>query len=113
MQKGMRAGALLRPEGETALHYAALGGQAEVVLLLLAHGADVHARERRFDATPLGWALHGWSHRAPKDDGRRYCDVVNALVKAGASAGAVQSEIRDPRMHAALRGEYAFNSSGE
>jgi ankyrin repeat protein len=113
MQKGMRACVQLRPEGETALHYAALGGQAEVVLLLLAHGADVHARERRFNATPLGWALHGWSHRAPKDDGRRYCEVVNALMKAGAPAAVLQIQIRDQHMLAALRGEYAINSSGE
>jgi hypothetical protein len=73
----------------------------------------VHARETRFDATPLGWALHGWSHRATEDDGRHYCEVVNALVKAGASAPAMQSEIRDTEMLAALRGEYRSASSNK
>lgn len=111
-ERGVRADTPLRPEGETALHYAALGGHAEIVLLLLAHHANVHARERRFDATPLGWALHGWSHRAPENDGRHYCEVVNALAKAGASAGTLLSEIRDARMLAALRGEYSATSSG-
>jgi ankyrin repeat protein len=112
LQQGVRADAPLRPEGETALHYAALGGHAEIVLLLLAHGADVRARETRFDATPLGWALHGWSHRAPENDGRRYCEVVDALVKAGAPVPSLQTEIRDARMLAALRGEYTSTSSG-
>lgn len=113
IQRGARADAPLHPEGETALHYAALGGYTEIVLLLLAHHADVHARETRFDATPLGWALHGWSHRTTKDDGRHYCEVVNALVKWGASAPAVQSEIRDTEMLAALRGEYRSASSNK
>jgi ankyrin repeat protein len=105
LQQGRRADTLLRPDGETALHYAALGGQPEVAMLLLAHGADVHARERRFDATPLGWALHAWSHREKEEDGSRYCEAVNALVKAGASAAVLQSEIHDTEMLAALRGE--------
>lgn len=110
LQQGTRADATLHPEGETALHYAALGGHAEIVLLLLAHGADAGARERRFDATPLGWALHSWSHRAPENDGSIYCEVVNALVKAGAPAAALEIQIRDPRMLTALRGEYASGS---
>ncbi len=112
IEHGARADAILRPEGETALHYAALGGQAEIALSLLAHGADVQARELRFHATPLGWALHGWNHRAPENDGRLYCEVVNAFMKAGASVPTLQSEIRDPRMLAALRGEYSTRSSG-
>ena len=33
-------------DGSTALHSAALGGHVSLVSLLLAHGADVHARDR-------------------------------------------------------------------
>jgi ankyrin repeat protein len=44
-------------EGATALHHAALGGRQEVVRYLVAQGADVNARDDRFDATPTGWAI--------------------------------------------------------
>jgi ankyrin repeat protein len=43
----------------TALHEAAIRGDAELVALLLEHGADATLRDRAFDATPAGWAEHG------------------------------------------------------
>jgi len=44
-------------EGATALHYATMNGNREIVGLLLARGADINARDDRFDATPTGWAI--------------------------------------------------------
>lgn len=44
-------------EGAIALHHAALSGRQEVVRYLVAQGADVNARDDRFDATPTGWAI--------------------------------------------------------
>jgi ankyrin repeat protein len=44
-------------EGATALHYAAFEGQCAIALLLLQHGADINARDGKFDATPAGWAI--------------------------------------------------------
>ena len=44
---------------ETALHQAAHRGDADLVDLLLAHGADRTLRDERFDATPADWAEHG------------------------------------------------------
>ena len=44
-------------EGATPLHYATLNGQREIAELLLANGADINARDERFDATPAGWAI--------------------------------------------------------
>jgi len=44
-------------EGATALHHAAERGHRDVVRLLLENGATVNARDDRFDATPMGWAV--------------------------------------------------------
>lgn len=43
---------------ETALHHAAGSGNVELVRRLLELGADPSLRDKRFDATPLGWAVH-------------------------------------------------------
>ena len=43
---------------ETALHVAAMNGNAELARSLLALGADTGIRDARFDSTPLGWARH-------------------------------------------------------
>ena len=43
--------------GATALHHAAFHGHIEVAELLLDRCADVNATDRRFGATPAGWAI--------------------------------------------------------
>jgi hypothetical protein len=45
-------------EGATALHHAAFHGHRPLVDLLRAAGAELNARDARFDATPSGWAIH-------------------------------------------------------
>ena len=45
-------------DGATALHHAAFHGHRQLVTLLCASGADMNARDGRFDATPSGWAIH-------------------------------------------------------
>src|SRR5262249_57197698 len=49
-----------QPHGETALHWAAYGGHAAIARLLLEHDASLEIKDRRFNGTPLGWALYGW-----------------------------------------------------
>jgi hypothetical protein len=44
-------------EGATALHHAAERGHRDVVRLLLENGAAINARDERFNATPMGWAI--------------------------------------------------------
>lgn len=44
--------------GERALHSAVWPDSVAVAQLLIDRGADVDARDRKFDATPLGWAIH-------------------------------------------------------
>jgi ankyrin repeat protein len=43
----------------TPLHQAALCGHADVVRLLVERGARLDIRDKVYDGTPLGWALHG------------------------------------------------------
>lgn len=45
-------------DGRTALHQAALDGNAELCRWLTDHGADRTLRDARFDANPAGWAAH-------------------------------------------------------
>ena len=48
-----------RDDGATALHQAAIGGDAALADLLLARGADPRLRDNVFDGTPAGWADAG------------------------------------------------------
>jgi DinB superfamily/Ankyrin repeats (3 copies) len=45
-------------EGVPPLHLAAGAGELEIVRMLVWHGADLGARDPRFDETPLGWARY-------------------------------------------------------
>ncbi len=107
LSQGIAVGVVHR--GQTGLHQAALGGQVEVVRLLLAHSAPVEVRDSAWRDTPLGWALHGWAHPPPDVSGSRYLEVVTQLVAAGAivePAWLVGGKVRgDAAMWAALRGE--------
>jgi hypothetical protein len=50
--------------GATALHHAAWDGDLERIRALLDLGADPTRTDSRFDATPLGWAEHGYQTEA-------------------------------------------------
>lgn len=52
--------------GYTPLHAAAFRGNTDAVDVLMAHGADVTARENRYGATPAGWAAYA-KHLATQD----------------------------------------------
>src|SRR5262249_18594451 len=56
----VRLDARLKHDGQTGLHWAAYGGHADIVRLLLEHGAPVGARDQNYDGTPLDWALYAW-----------------------------------------------------
>ena len=43
--------------GATPMHYAALNGHRDMVRLLVQAGADVNSADRKFGATPAGWAI--------------------------------------------------------
>ena len=115
--RGVPPDVRLGDHGQTGLHWAALGGHADIVALLLERHTPVDSVEERYHGTPLTWALHGWSdppYGTPTD---RYYEVVALLVRAGAgvnprwidhNAAGTPFGRRlqaDPRMRAALTGE--------
>ena len=55
-----------RTKGYTPLHAAAFHGNEDAVRVLLKHGADVNAREEKYDSAAAGWANYA-GHRHIRD----------------------------------------------
>lgn len=117
LDRGVDSG-LQNNEGQTGLHWAAYGGDIEMVKLLLQRGSPVDIRDRGSRATPLEVALFVWIHSPDEAERERCYDVVALLVLAGAKLdpeqlnrpGQNRSEIlarirSDPRTLAALGDE--------
>jgi hypothetical protein len=66
----------------TALHWAGFRGNAEMVRMLLEHGAPVNLKGDDFNGTPLDWALHGAEHREQGSTGD-YTATIAVLRAAG------------------------------
>lgn len=81
-------------DGSTALHWAAIKGDAELAQMLIFAGANVRATTRLGAYTPLYLAAKGG-----------YSAVVAALLAAGADAKAVTSNGTTPLMIAAAAGD--------
>ncbi len=69
--------------GGTALHWAAFHGNAGMTRELLNGHPALEIRDPEFQATPLGWAIHGSEHGWHCDSGQ-YGETVEALLAAGA-----------------------------
>ena|SRR5688572_490180 len=99
---------LLAPGGETPLHWAAFVGSDRLVQRLIQLGAPLEVRDREWDTTPLGWALHGWKSAPVPADGAGHRQTVMHLISAGAAVDPMWLEWRevrsDPEVLAALRG---------
>jgi ankyrin repeat protein len=81
----LKAGLPIDSRGQhnaTALHWSAWHGNVEGVRLLLEHHPDLENTDNEFNASPLGWAIHGsengW-HRATGN----YPATVELLLRAG------------------------------
>lgn len=81
-------------DGTTALHWAAIKGDAEMAQMLIVAGANLRATTRIGAYTPLYLAAKGG-----------YSGVVAALLSAGADAKAVTSNGTTPLMIAAAAGD--------
>jgi ankyrin repeat protein len=68
--------------GYSPLHNAAWCGDAALVDLLISRGHPVDLIDPRYNATPLGWAIHDCivEKRHPEGD---FASVVESLLKAG------------------------------
>jgi ankyrin repeat protein len=71
----------------TPLHWAAFHGNLEMARLLLSHGPPLEARDADYNATPLGWAIHGSENGWNRQTGD-YAGTVDALIAAGAKVSA-------------------------
>lgn len=67
--------------GGTALHWSAWHGNADLVRLLLRHGASVEVKDTTYQGTPLVWAKHGSENSWFRKTGD-YPAVVEALEAA-------------------------------
>ena len=67
--------------GATAIHYAAIEGQLEMVRSLLANEADLSIIDKEHSSTPLGWAV--WGSDFVKKEGGDYPGTIRALLAAG------------------------------
>jgi ankyrin repeat protein len=83
--------------GGTALHAAAYNGSAETVRLLLAHGADLEARDTTWNDTPLGWATVGSGERPRTNKAGNWIETVRTLLEHGASTNEITLEPDDPK----------------
>jgi ankyrin repeat protein len=99
-------------EGQTALHWTTYGPHVEVARLLIERGAPVDARDRRFNATPLDWAIYAWSQIKDPHDRERIYGLIALLCRAGAKPDIerfgeelVARSLADERLQHSLRGE--------
>jgi ankyrin repeat protein len=72
-------------DGGTALHAAAYAGSAETVGLLLTRGANLGARDTRWQSPALGWAVEGSGDTPDTAPAPDWVATVALLLDAGAS----------------------------
>jgi len=69
--------------GGTPLHWAGFHGNAEMAHEILCYNPPLELKDFDFDATPVGWAIHGSEHGWYCRSGN-YAATVEAMLKAGA-----------------------------
>ncbi len=96
--------------GGTALHWACWKGYADLVNLLLDHGASLEIEDQQFHGTPPGWFGHG-VHNCDEDKGD-YAQVARLLIAAGATIPPVDLPTGKTDVDAVLRQHGLIVKSG-
>ena len=91
-----------RSHGFTPLHNAAWAGSGDIVELLIARGHPVDIRDPRYNATPLGFALHDCLVEKRHPEGE-FARVVRALLDAGSVPESVKLPTGDSALDEVLR----------
>lgn len=88
-------------DGATALHAASWAGSAETVALLLDRGADLRARDSRWESRPLEWALVGSGEAPNSAPAPDWVATVSLLLDSGASLEAITFNPDEPKQPSA------------
>jgi ankyrin repeat protein len=91
--------------GGTALHWACWKGYADLVEMLIDHGASLTAEDEVFHQTPAGWFLHGLRNSLERDGD--YPQVARLLIATGATIAANNQPTGDAGVDGVLR-EHGF-----
>lgn len=86
---GFRIDAHGGDQGATALHASGFAGSAEVARLLIERGADLEARDREWDDTPLGWSVVGSGFKPADNPAADWLATIRVLIEAGASTSGI------------------------
>ncbi|MFN9088202.1 MAG: ankyrin repeat domain-containing protein [Gemmatimonas sp.] len=90
-------------DGTTALHRAAHANAVDVIDVLVAVGATVDVRERKWQATPMGWACHLGREQAAERLAPHTRDV-RALARSGRVARLEAVLVAEPALASQLLG---------
>jgi hypothetical protein len=88
-------------DGATALHAASWAGSADTVALLLDQGADLRARDKRWDSQPLEWALVGSGEAPNSAPAPDWLATVTLLLDAGAPLDGITFGPEEPKQPSA------------
>jgi len=91
----------LGEHGATALHWACWKGYADLVQILLEHGASITIRDKEYDAPAYGWLFHGL--RNCGDRSGDYPASLRLMLAAGAIVNKSDMPTGDPVIDAILR----------
>jgi len=94
---GFRIDARGADNGSTALHAAAFSGSADVTRLLVERSADVEARDREYNDTPVSWSVVGSGIKPTDNPSPDWLATIGVLIEAGASLDGITIGPDDPK----------------